>query len=404
MDEKRLAPSISELAGMLADCRSVQDLCDRSLALFGNPMIVFDDSRHVVGCTVADIDDEQYRHLLKNRFPSRDLTENLDWRRLMADFHRKPGAFKHTYRGVSHIIKTLFAGGQFVGQIDIAEHFRPLSDEDVSLAEIIAYPATALLLEAALVRSPRSSELDYFLEYLLDGHELDESSARSRAGSCGWAIGSVCLVLVSDVFGIDAKPPAVLFDGLLSKSDKIMRYRDFLIAILSRESDVSEEEFLWLGNALASRGIVCGLSEPFSKISSLLAHFRQAAQALDVGRRVDGHAWLYRYSDFLEYAIIAEYARTNDPAEYLSPGILRLIETDRGSGLSLLITLRAWLYSGRSLSEAAAALHVHPNTVLHRVRKALEIVGVQAQDGKRMIQLAGQLHLLEYLDREKYFS
>ena len=48
---------------------------------------------------------------------------------------------------------------------------------------------------------------------------------------------------------------------------------------------------------------------------------------------------------------------------------------DAAHGAQLVPSVRAWLAHDRQTGEAAAALHVHPNTLAYRVRRFEELSG-----------------------------
>ncbi|MDT0409583.1 MULTISPECIES: helix-turn-helix domain-containing protein [Streptomyces] len=71
-----------------------------------------------------------------------------------------------------------------------------------------------------------------------------------------------------------------------------------------------------------------------------------------------------------------------------------VLDYDREQGSELLRTLEAYFAVGTSPSRAAAALHVHPNTVSRRLERVTQLLGEQWQQPDRMldIQLALRIH------------
>lgn len=57
----------------------------------------------------------------------------------------------------------------------------------------------------------------------------------------------------------------------------------------------------------------------------------------------------------------------------------------------LLVTLEVWLDRGRQRRAAAAALHVHPNTVDYRLRRVSELLGTDLADPTVLLQVSGAL-------------
>ena len=52
-----------------------------------------------------------------------------------------------------------------------------------------------------------------------------------------------------------------------------------------------------------------------------------------------------------------------------------VIDYDQAHGGDLLATIRTWLEHDRQTDKAAQALHIHPNTLLYRVRRFEQITG-----------------------------
>ena len=72
-------------------------------------------------------------------------------------------------------------------------------------------------------------------------------------------------------------------------------------------------------------------------------------------------------------------------------GPVRAWDERRGTGL--VDTLEAWFASGGRLKEAAAALHVHPNTVTQRLDRIGELLGDGWRDPSRSLDLQLALRL-----------
>jgi hypothetical protein len=97
--------------------------------------------------------------------------------------------------------------------------------------ELISYPLASMLRRHSESDRLRHSELDIFLEYLLDGNALTEEAARLRTDMSGWRFGAVNYVLCAEAFEMSNGFRANLFDGMLQKNDKLVRYRNRLVAM-----------------------------------------------------------------------------------------------------------------------------------------------------------------------------
>ncbi|GGV95904.1 hypothetical protein GCM10015535_64320 [Streptomyces gelaticus] len=90
-------------------------------------------------------------------------------------------------------------------------------------------------------------------------------------------------------------------------------------------------------------------------------------------------------------ALATSTARTTD----IGP-LRRLMDHDRECRTSYVPTLEAWLEEMGDLKAAAARLHVHPNTLRHRMRRLQEIVELRLDSPEVRSALLLQLTALRY--------
>jgi PucR family transcriptional regulator, purine catabolism regulatory protein len=118
-------------------------------------------------------------------------------------------------------------------------------------------------------------------------------------------------------------------------------------------------------------GVVAGLSRPFTAGVSLVIARREAQWALS--RAAAGGRVLASYDEDQ----IARWLTSDqtDLQVLVSDVLGGAISYDREHGAEIVPTLRTWLERGRRTPEAAQALHIHPNTLLYRIRRFEEISG-----------------------------
>jgi DNA-binding PucR family transcriptional regulator len=78
----------------------------------------------------------------------------------------------------------------------------------------------------------------------------------------------------------------------------------------------------------------------------------------------------------------------------LSGPVSRLAEYDAKHRTFLVETLRAWLDAFGNVIEAAQAMWVHPNTFRYRLRRLVEIGGIDLDDADTRLSVMLQLRLL----------
>jgi PucR C-terminal helix-turn-helix domain len=129
-------------------------------------------------------------------------------------------------------------------------------------------------------------------------------------------------------------------------------------------------------------GVVAGIGPP-ARLAALPNAFAVACRALQTALAF-GQEGVYSLSDLsIRPAILVDDALGDAfVSRYLEPlaGLGRL-------GAELETTLRAWFDNGMHVDETAGALHVHPNTLRHRLRRFEEATGANLRHPSDLIEL-----------------
>ena len=85
-------------------------------------------------------------------------------------------------------------------------------------------------------------------------------------------------------------------------------------------------------------------------------------------------------------------------ADFLDTTLGPVLDYDEQRGTSLVATLEAWFATGGRVKDTAAALHVHPNTVVQRLERVGDLLGADWRDPDRGLdlQLALRVHRLRH--------
>jgi hypothetical protein len=129
-------------------------------------------------------------------------------------------------------------------------------------------------------------------------------------------------------------------------------------------------------------GIATGVG-PAVRLEALPAAFAMASRALQTAVAF-GQEGAFTLADLsIRPAIVADEVLGDAfAARYLEPlaGLGRL-------GAELEETLRTWLDQGMRVDETARALHVHPNTLRHRLRRFEQATGTTLRDPRHLVEL-----------------
>jgi len=147
-----------------------------------------------------------------------------------------------------------------------------------------------------------------------------------------------------------------------------------------------------LAAAVAGRGVVVGMSgwQPgLAGIALAYAEAKEAGQIAAVGGII-GRAVS------LDEVLIDHIARfTPHVSRILDETLHPLVDYDIEHQTSLIPTVRAYVDAGFNLTKSAEILHVHPNTVMYRLRRVKELCGRDPHDPDDLLILFLAMRLAE---------
>jgi hypothetical protein len=132
----------------------------------------------------------------------------------------------------------------------------------------------------------------------------------------------------------------------------------------------------------AAAGVICGLGPP-ARLEALPAAFTSASRALQTAVAFGQEGAMTLADLSIRPAILADEALGDAfAARYLEPlaGLGRL-------GAELETTLRTWFDQEMRVDDTARALHVHPNTLRHRLRRFEQATGATLRDPRDLVEL-----------------
>ena len=139
-----------------------------------------------------------------------------------------------------------------------------------------------------------------------------------------------------------------------------------------------------------------GLGRPVVRVDEVIRSYREAQRACDAVTRFGGRAIAASFQDIGIYRLLA----TVDPAEldaYCTDHVGALRDHDARTNGDLCQTLEVYLRCGGRPQEAASLLHTHRNTVLYRIERIEEILGINVRDPETQLILSIALRSLSMI-------
>jgi purine catabolism regulator len=122
-----------------------------------------------------------------------------------------------------------------------------------------------------------------------------------------------------------------------------------------------------------------GIGRPARRLEDVPQTYREAQQALAIARRLGGRHRVAYFGALGVYRLLAAVAPTEELSSFYADTLGPLVAHDQKSGGELLRTLDAYIACGGSPLDTAQRLHAHRNTVLYRLDRIAELLGVDVR-------------------------
>jgi PucR C-terminal helix-turn-helix domain len=188
----------------------------------------------------------------------------------------------------------------------------------------------------------------------------------------------------SGTFGLDPERSYVAFRARASAAGSVPHRVASALAGAPRLVTALEHDVAGVASGAppAREGVTVGFAPP-ARLEALPTAFAHASRAMQTALafRQEG---AFSLADLgIRPAILADEALGDAfAARHLEPlaALGRL-------GSELETTLRAWMANGMRIDDAARALHVHPNTLRHRLRRFEDTTGATLRDPDDLVEL-----------------
>ncbi len=128
---------------------------------------------------------------------------------------------------------------------------------------------------------------------------------------------------------------------------------------------------------LHSFGAHCGVSECFTDLLEFEAYQYQAEAALGAAKQASQPFCLFS-ENYLSSLLDTQLSEL-PAAAYTLPAVQQLIDFDAEHHTDLVPTFECFVRHCFSTTAAAAELHLHRNTMLYRIEKIEEVLGIKLQ-------------------------
>jgi purine catabolism regulator len=297
---------------------------------------------------------------------------------------------------MERVAAPIVAGGDIYGYIWVVAGDRPLTALDELAIESAATVAALFLLKDREVREAAHSVRGDFLAQLFGFTGLPTAALAEQAHQLGYRFDRAHQVLI-------ALLPAKHSSAQPYLAPQIERWLQREVGaplVIGREHGIaaivetaSDQHGLELAQRMIAElqtgvpTIYVGISQSCPPGQALRRCYDQAVEAATIGQRL---ALPERACAFWNLGVLDWLYQL--PAETLARNsyyrkIEQLVELDRRTQHGLFRSLEVYLRCGGALSEAAAALNIHRNTLVYRLSRVEDLLGADLRDADQRLNL-----------------
>jgi hypothetical protein len=140
-----------------------------------------------------------------------------------------------------------------------------------------------------------------------------------------------------------------------------------------------------------------GIGNPGARAADIARSYAEARGALAAARRMGQAGSVAAFADLGIHRLLLRVPEVGDLRSFADEVLGGLLEEERSTRTDYLATLAAYFRENGSPARAAQRLHVHPNTVSYRIRRAEELTGLSFSVHRDRLMAEVAVEILEGL-------
>ena len=274
-----------------------------------------------------------------------------------------------------HLTTGIFWENHILGSITVLVDSCKYTKEQDEALQACADALAMVLHNNEYGKKKLSTERDHFISKLFHGSAAPKDFKRAEKNHY-FRKSSRYIVLATEFFS------DMVWEKLDKESLRTLFFHENGITYLL--SGVQSTELLEIEMWIANRGHHYGLSYSFSDPLLAGRMAKQAAAALDYGRRSGQKKAEW---SFPECALDMMIRMTPNSSDFVHPGILEMEQYDSENHTQYLETLKTWLRHKMDYSATAKAMNLHRNSLYYRMQRIMELFDIDLENMNTDVQL-----------------
>jgi sugar diacid utilization regulator len=388
-----------------------QAMVDLGREIFGdNPLVLVNSSYDIIASSIKSTENNQrLNEVLNKRYYDKDTTDQFSRMGYMrnGDKYNKPTlVYPPNFMNCAFALRTFQSEGIMHSFLALYFVSRPPTKTDFELfCHFSEWLGKYLLHKANVTHTVLPIEL--FMADLLSNTQKDELYVLDRARFLKLPIDAnyrLCVVLWDEYSISQARYLMMrLRSGLTFPHYKIILYKNSLLLLLhsdclsQRIMDELDENLSHLDDLLNTCRAFAGFSTIFNSLFKMNVAYKQALTAAEYGHRLSNNYGCFYYSKYYVYDMLDNYSEKFS-LEDMYVQKLKLLDTSSGQENNNLALLKNYLLTERNISATARIMYMHRNSVIYRITRIQEILGVSLDDSEVRLRILLSYKILELLN------
>ena len=387
---------------------SPQGIIDVATKIFNNPIVVADNSFHVIAHSKMTIEnDALWQFICENGTYPKDYLDRLVQYNHYPTIYEKDEINFLTDGDDSnrYYSRKITVNKKDIGFISIIEIFQKMDKHFADLLQVLCSVLSITIKQSELNTERYEHKYMYVLNELLDSR-MNTSQIKERLEYASFTPKEYLNVLVfyhnDNSKTISSEYLLEIFERQITGGRGTIRPNGSLAILSMRDSILhpilkDEEE---LSNLLLKYNMHVGISYTLHNIQDIMVYAIQARESILIGKKFkhDIITRIFSYENYCFFHLLDRVNINEYLIHYCNPKILEIRNYDLVHNTDYLATLRTFLINYMSVGETAKAMHVHRNTIDYRVGKLKDLFNVDVSARSKAFSYQFSLLILDYLE------
>jgi len=384
-----------KLNNMLISNKGLQSIVNAASAVFGNPIIVQDNSfKLLCHSKNVEVDEWVWNRIVDMKFTPYEIVKHIkngDFAKVY-NSHLPVFIAKDEYIPNDTLCSRIDVLGKAVGHVSLIGYSRPMNRDDGEYLKILSDVISQQLQRNDLIQYTKGMIYESFFIDLLDGKITDKLSIENEMKILGFGLRDIMQILTikSPPEIKDRIPPFYIRDLLnneLIDSKSILYHDDIVILVSGSKNPLPASKLTAIEKLLRENQLIGGLSRCFQDVSKLNIYYSQSIKAIDFGIQTKDPGIILRYDDYYIDDAIDITTKTMDYKVLCAPLLFKLLEYDKANNTDFTKSLYAYLSCGLNLVKSAERLNIHRNSMDYRMKKIQDLFDLDLTDPEAVFSI-----------------